>query len=128
MADRLAPEIETAAYRIIQEAVTNVAKHASATLCRVYLQRLPATVLVTVEDNGTGFDTQSSRPGGGEPGLGLISIRERAALVGGAVRLESAPGKGTRLTVELPARPRVQPAEAVHALAQLSGTPEVLGE
>lgn len=128
MADRLAPEIETAAYRIIQEAVTNVAKHACATLCRVYLQRLPATLLVTVEDNGIGFDTQSSGPCGGQAGLGLISIRERAALVGGAVGLESAAGKGTRLTVELPARPREQPAEAVQVLAELSRTPEVLGE
>jgi signal transduction histidine kinase len=117
MADRLAPEVETAAYRIIQEAVTNVAKHAHATLCRVYLQRLPATLLITVEDDGIGFDTHSSRPGGGQPGLGLISIRERAALVGGAVRLESTSGKGTRLTVELPARTREQPAEAVHVVA-----------
>jgi signal transduction histidine kinase len=128
MAERLAPEIETAAYRVIQEAVTNVAKHANATLCRVYLQRLPATLLLTVEDNGIGFDTQSSRPGGGPPGLGLISIRERAALVGGAVRLESTPGKGMRLTVELPARPREQPPEAVHVLAGVRGTSEVLGE
>lgn len=128
MADRLAPEIETAAYRIIQEAMMNVAKHARATLCRVYLQRLPATLLVTVEDNGTGFDTQSSRRGGSQLGLGLISIQERAALVGGVVRLESTPGKGTRVTVELPARPREKPGEAVHMLAELSGTPEVLGE
>jgi signal transduction histidine kinase len=128
MAERLAPEIETAAYRVIQEAVTNVAKHANATLCRVYLQRLPATLLLTVEDNGIGFDTQSSRPGGGPPGLGLISIRERAALVGGAVRLESTPGKGMRLTVELPARPREQPPEAVHVLAGVRETSEVLGE
>ena len=50
------------------------------------------------------------------------------ALVGGVVRLESTPGKGTRVTVELPARPREKPGEAVHMLADLSGTPEVLGE
>ena len=60
MDERLAPEIEASAYRIVQEALTNVAKHARATACRVYLQRLPHTVLITVEDNGVGL-----RSGGG---------------------------------------------------------------
>ena len=109
MDERLAPEIETAAYRIVQEALTNVAKHARATVCRVYLQRLPNTVLITIEDNGAGFDT-ASEPPGERAGLGLVGIRERASQLRGTVRLESAPGKGTRLTVELPARSR--PADA----------------
>jgi signal transduction histidine kinase len=104
MDQRLAPEIETAAYRIVQEALTNVAKHARATACRVYLQRLPHTILITIEDNGAGFDPA------GDPrertGLGLVGIRERASQLRGTVRLESTPGKGTRLTVELPARAR----------------------
>ena len=56
MDDRLLPEIETAVYRIVQEALTNVARHAHARSCRVYLQRLPATVLITIEDDGVGFD------------------------------------------------------------------------
>ena len=109
MDQRLAPEIETAAYRIVQEALTNVAKHARATVCRVYLQRLPNTVLITIEDNGAGFDPASERPGE-RAGLGLVGIRERASQLRGTVRLESTPGKGTRLTVELPARSR--PADA----------------
>ena len=58
MDERLSPETEAAAYRIVQEALTNVAKHAQATSCRVYLQRLPHTLLVTIEDDGIGFDPQ----------------------------------------------------------------------
>jgi two-component system sensor histidine kinase UhpB len=90
------------AYRIVQEALTNIARHSHASSCRVYLQRLTRTLLVTVEDDGMGFEL--SRPGAAAtPGLGLISIRERVARVGGTLRIESAPGRGTRLTVELPA-------------------------
>jgi signal transduction histidine kinase len=105
MPDRLTPEIEAAAYRIVQEALTNVAKHARATVCRVYVQRLPNTVLITVEDDGDGFDPALAAQSP-ERGLGLIGIRERASQLRGTLRLESAPGKGTRLTVEFPARVR----------------------
>ncbi len=80
-----------------------MAKHASARACQVYLQRLSATVLVTVEDNGVGFDMAGTPGNGKERGLGLMSIRERAAKLGGTMRLESTRGKGTRVTVELPA-------------------------
>jgi signal transduction histidine kinase len=111
MDQRLAAEIETAAYRIVQEALTNVAKHARATVCRVYLQRLPNTILITIEDNGAGFDPAADRPGE-RAGLGLVGIRERASQLRGTVRLESTPGKGTRLTVELPARARVADAHS----------------
>jgi signal transduction histidine kinase len=111
MHERLAPETEVAAYRIAQEALTNVAKHARATLCRVYLQRLPNTLLLTVEDDGVGFDLHGT---GGAHGyrLGLIGIRERTSQLDGTLRLESTPGKGTRVTVELPARPRCSTPEA----------------
>lgn len=122
MDDRLGPETEAAAYRIVQEALTNVAKHAQATACRVYLQRLPNTVLLTVEDNGQGFDP-SEADHAANRGLGLIGIRERVGQLQGTVRLETSPGKGTRLTVELPAShrddvcdahdgPRLSPAAA----------------
>ncbi len=112
MDERLQPETEAAAYRIVQEALTNVARHARATTCRVYLQRLANTVLVTVEDDGTGFDLVEAEQAGARRGLGLIGIRERVATLRGTVRIESAPGKGTRVTVELPARGRAQAAEA----------------
>lgn len=111
LTERLASEIEASVYRIVQEALTNVAKHARATTCRVYLQRLTNTVLITIEDNGVGFDQTHVERASASEGLGLIGIRERATQLRGTVRLESAPGKGTRLTVELPARPRVQPAD-----------------
>lgn len=105
MEGRLTAETEVAAFRIIQEALTNVVKHARATSCRVHLQRLPDTVLVAVEDDGVGFDTddleRTSRLG---RGIGLLGIRERATHLQGTVRLETAAGRGTRLTVELPAR------------------------
>lgn len=111
MDERLGLEIEAAAYRIVQEALTNVAKHAHATTCRVYVQRLPTTVLLTVEDNGVGFEPAEAECGPSR-GLGLIGIRERASQVQGTVRLETAPGKGTRLTVELPARARTEHKDA----------------
>jgi signal transduction histidine kinase len=108
MDDRLAPELEAAAYRIVQEALTNVAKHARATLAFVYLRRHAnsQTVTVSVEDNGVGFE-----PGRARRGLGLIGIRERVAHFHGQVIVDSEPGKGTRLTVELPARRRSAAAD-----------------
>jgi signal transduction histidine kinase len=100
---RLPSDVETAAYRIIQEALTNIAKHAHATRCRVSLERLPGTVRVVVDDDGVGFDpaeAYGSNPRRG--GLGLLGIRERAMQLRGVVQLDTAPGRGTRLTVELP--------------------------
>ncbi|MBI4478290.1 MAG: sensor histidine kinase, partial [Acidobacteria bacterium] len=118
--ERLTPDVEAAAYRIVQEALTNVARHARATSCRVYLQRLTHTLLVTVEDNGVGFDPAELRDSGVTRGLGLIGIRERVAQFHGTIRIESAPGKGTRLTVELRAQSRpltdVAPEESTHAV------------
>jgi signal transduction histidine kinase len=105
MGERLAPEIEATAYRIVQEALTNVARHAQARTCRVYLQRLTNSLLVTIEDDGAGFD-QGTVDASVPRGIGLVGIRERVSLVRGSLRMESAPGKGTRLTVELPARAR----------------------
>ena len=103
MTERLRPETEAAAFRIVQEALTNVVRHAKATSCRVYLQRLTKTLLVTVEDDGVGFDPLGGKDTGTLAGLGLIGIRERVTRLGGTLRLESAAGTGTRLTVELPA-------------------------
>jgi signal transduction histidine kinase len=106
MDDRLAHSTETAAFRIIQEALTNVAKHAKATSCRVYLQRLTNTILITIEDDGIGFDPDDTPSASGPRGLGLVGIRERVAQLHGTVRVESASGKGTRITVELPGEHR----------------------
>src|SRR4029079_19248629 len=129
MAQRLQPESEVTAYRIIQEALTNVAKHARARHCRVYLQRLVNTLLVTIEDDGIGFDPGTVARSDGEHRLGLIGIRERVSQLGGHLRLESSRGTVTRLTVELPVR--VEPdTPAVDGAPELDGRPaldEVLG-
>jgi signal transduction histidine kinase len=102
MNGRLAPETEAGIYRIVQEALTNVAKHAQAATCRVFLQRLTHSVLVTIEDDGVGFRPDEVNLPGASRGIGLVGIRERVAQLRGELRLESAPGKGTRLTVEVP--------------------------
>ena len=107
---RLVPEIEAAAYRIIQEALTNVAKHAHASLAFVYLRRVEDMLQIAIEDNGLGFDPATARRG-----LGLIGIRERVAHLRGAVRVDSAAGNGTRLRIELPARIRAATTESADA-------------
>jgi len=102
MDERLNPVTELAAYRIVQEALTNVARHSRAAHCLVRLMRLSSRIVVEVEDDGAGFDPVVARNSGG---FGLVGIRERAANLGGTFRLVSAPGNGTRITVELPAEP-----------------------
>lgn len=105
MSERLAPELEASAYRIVQEALTNIAKHARATECRVLLERTSGILRVSVEDDGVGFDPAGVKRDGPQ-GLGLVSIRERAIQLQGQVTLTSMPGQGTRLVVELPVRLR----------------------
>jgi signal transduction histidine kinase len=107
---RLTRETELCAYRVVQEALTNVARHAHATRCRVSIARTLESVTVVVEDDGIGFrpDGQESA---GRRGLGLVGIRERAAELGGTVLIESAPGRGTSVRVDLPARLRVDADE-----------------
>jgi signal transduction histidine kinase len=99
--ERLPREVELAAYRIIQEALTNVARHAHATECNVRLTQLSDRLLVEVEDNGVGFVDDSDRPIIAR-GLGLVSVRERAARLGGTFNVLSSPGEGTRVIVSLP--------------------------
>ncbi len=102
MADRLPRDVEVAAYRIVQEAITNVAKHAQATQCQVRLTHLADRLVVEVQDNGVGFNPQEE--GRVERGLGLVNVRERTARLGGTFSMLSSPGHGTRLVVELPER------------------------
>ena len=99
---RAAAEVETCLFRVVQEATTNIARHAQASSCRVYLQRLPSSVALTVEDNGQGFAPHGPRLGRRD-GIGLLGIKERVTDASGTFRLESAPGRGTRIIVELPA-------------------------
>lgn len=98
---RLPREVEFTAYRIIQEALTNIVKHACAQQCTVQLTQLPGRLLVEVEDDGVGFsgDAESISPA---RGLGLVSVRERVSRLGGTFNIVSHPGQGTRLIVSLP--------------------------
>ena len=88
-------ETEASGYRIIQEALTNVAKHAQATNCRVYLQRLPNTILITMEDDGVGFDVaEVEQRRDVRNGLGLVGIRERVMHLQGTMRSGKRARKG----------------------------------
>ena len=96
--ERLPEAVETTLYRIVQEAVTNVAKHAEASRLSVTLTRKGSSVVVIVEDDGKGFDAA-----GPSDGLGLLGMRERLALVGGTLRIETAADSGTTIAAEVPA-------------------------
>jgi signal transduction histidine kinase len=102
LSERLPIDVEVCVYRTIQEALTNVSRHAQATACRVFVQRLASSLIVTVEDDGVGLQRPDVRDTPGRGGLGLIGIRERLSDLGGTFRIEGAQGKGTRLTIELP--------------------------
>ena len=101
--NRLDGEIETHLYRITQEALNNIAKHAAATTVNVLLERREESVILIIEDDGTGFDpSKSTDTGDSSKGLGLVGMSERATLVGGNVEIESARGKGTTIYVRVP--------------------------
>jgi signal transduction histidine kinase len=94
----LPPDVDRAAYRIVQEALTNVSRHAGRARAAVSLEYLPAALAVQVDDDGTG---DGARPGG--PGLGLLGMRERVSALGGGLQAGPRPGGGFRVRAELPA-------------------------
>jgi signal transduction histidine kinase len=96
---RLGRDVETAVYRIVQEALTNVLKHATATRCHIVLRCLDDVLHLSITDDGRGFDVAASSAAG----LGLIGIRERVTQLRGKFALNSAPGRGTRLQITVPA-------------------------
>jgi signal transduction histidine kinase len=96
--ERLPTRVETALFRITQEALTNVVKHADAKIVHITFSRQERSVVLTIDDDGCGF-TRAQVPG---DGFGLVGMRERTASVNGALDIESRPGTGTRLTVEIP--------------------------
>ncbi len=95
--ERLPPDVETALYRIVQEALTNIVKHAQASVVSIVLARKAGAVTALVEDDGRGFTRNAS----GE-GLGLLGMGERLALLGGKLKVESSPGAGTTIVAEVP--------------------------
>lgn len=102
---RLSSEVETAVYRVVQEALANVRKHAGASRVGVLLERRDDSIVAVVEDDGRGFDVdgvlRAVHPSG-DARLGLVGIRERVDLLNGHLTIESEPGKGTTLFVEMP--------------------------
>ncbi|HST51726.1 MAG TPA: PAS domain-containing sensor histidine kinase, partial [Pyrinomonadaceae bacterium] len=104
-------EIDTVLYRIAQEALNNVAKHARAASVTVLLEGRADAISLIIEDDGVGFDTDNTS-GAKAGGLGLVGMRERAALVGGTAEVESHPQEGTRVIVRIPALPLTQKEEA----------------
>jgi len=98
--DRLPGEVETALYRIVQESLTNIVKHADARTVSVVLAQKPNAVVAVIEDDGRGFDAADVR----DEALGLDGMRERAALVDGRLQVESTEGSGTTIVAEVPLR------------------------
>ncbi len=101
-APRLAPEVETNLYRILQEALQNVYKHSGASRVSVQLQQLDGRAVLVVEDDGRGYEPEEEASSGGNKRMGVINMKERAALVGGELEIESSPGEGTTVYVRVP--------------------------
>jgi signal transduction histidine kinase len=93
-------EKAVAIFRIVQESLTNVARHAKATMVQIALESEPGAFVVEVKDNGIGFDTSAPRK---EKTLGLMGISERAMAVGGELTISSQPGEGTLVRLRIPA-------------------------
>jgi two-component system, NarL family, sensor histidine kinase UhpB len=100
--NRYAPNVETTLYRIVQEALTNVTKHARAKNVEIHLTNVAETLHCLVHDDGVGFDAPSVLSCNERTGLGLVGIRERLVAIGGSLRIDSAVGRGTELLVRIP--------------------------
>lgn len=111
--ERLDEDLEIAIYRLVQEALTNVIKHASATRVRVLVRESEGEMLVEVQDDGAGFDTANV-----DHGFGLGGMRERVGLAGGTLNIDSS-GEGTLLTARLSARRSARSQDAVSAQAPI---------
>ena len=96
---RLSPDLDIALYRIAQEALTNAVRHAGSSNISLVLERRETEIVLLVEDDGHGFDAEKLKK---PDRLGLPGMRERAEMLGGSLRLESSPGSGTTLIVEVP--------------------------
>ena len=97
--DRLTEDIESSLYRIVQESLTNVIRHAQASHVDVILEWQDEKIVVIIEDDGVGFDMQSVHNANQ---LGLLGMQERAEMLGGTFLIDSTPNRGTTLVVEIP--------------------------
>ncbi|MFN2608831.1 MAG: GAF domain-containing protein [Acidimicrobiales bacterium] len=101
-AGRLPPHVEMALFRIAQEALQNVVKHAGASRVRLSLARVPDGVRLTVEDDGKGFDTDTLADAESRGGYGMVGMNERAELIGARISVASWPGRGTSIEILVP--------------------------
>jgi two-component system, chemotaxis family, CheB/CheR fusion protein len=102
---RLSREVETNLYRITQEALNNTHKHARASRVSILLERRNTDAVLIIDDDGVGFEIdEQAATAGRERGLGLLGMRERAAVIGGTLEIESHPGRGTSVFVRVPLR------------------------
>jgi signal transduction histidine kinase len=97
--ERLPPAVETAVYRIVQEGLTNIARHSQAKTASILIEQRNGRLRAIIEDDGVGFTQQIAVQNGR---LGLYGMRERAELLNGTLTIESAPGQGTSIFVEVP--------------------------
>jgi len=100
---RLAGAVEIALYRIVQEALTNAAKHSKANQVQIQIGRKNGAFCCSIEDDGVGFDVRATQSNFKRKGLGLIGMQERLNGIGGTLSIVSSPGKGTRLLIQVPA-------------------------
>jgi two-component system NarL family sensor kinase len=100
------PDVATLTYRVAQEALTNVAKHARTASAQVRLDVAPTRLVFTIADPGVGFDARAAMSSsGGAVGFGLRSMRDRVQLLGGQLTVHSTPGHGTRIEIDVPLSP-----------------------
>jgi signal transduction histidine kinase len=97
---KLPPEIEISAYRIVQEALTNIARHAGIGRAQVHIWEAHGMLKISIEDSGVGFDADATAKS--VTSSGLMGMQERAKLVGGVINIESQLSQGTRIHAELP--------------------------
>jgi len=98
----------------VQEALHNCEKHAGAGKVRVSVRQFPECLVLEVEDNGRGFQLNEQRMPSRSAGLGLLGIRERAAIAGGSLVIDSAPGQGTRIALRIPLPPALPAGPRMH--------------
>ena len=99
--DRLFPkEAEINVYRIVQEAVNNIIKHSDASEAEIRIKKFADKVVISIKDDGRGFDTDNVKPSGS--GLGLVGLKERTAMIGGTISINSSLGNGTEIKINLP--------------------------
>jgi len=102
---KLLPQVETAFYRIVQEALNNISKHAEASQVEISLEQRDSMIYASIIDNGKGFDLDKVlHPESPERGFGIIGMQERISLLGGKIDIQSRPGFGTRIHIEVPNR------------------------